>query len=121
LTAISCGGVWQSHNGGESWELTADGMKADYLPAGSAQDPNTMVVTRTDDGGKSFTVLDKGLPAHDAYHLVYRHSMELAPDWQTLALSSTTGGLWISPDAGDHWHCLSLDLPPVAALGWVRA
>jgi hypothetical protein len=47
--------------------------------------------------------------------------MELAPDRQTLALSSTTGGLWISPDAGEQWHCISRDLPPVAALGWVRA
>jgi photosystem II stability/assembly factor-like uncharacterized protein len=194
--AISCGGVWTSLDGGANWELTADGMKADYLPEGSLQDPNAqdphrmvqcqsqpdvlwvqhhcglyrstdggrlwqgipapapsgfgfavacdpqdplrawfapaqadthrypvggkMVVTRTDDGGKSFKLLDKGLPDHDAYHLVYRHSMELAPDRQTLALSSTTGGLWISPDAGEQWHCISRDLPPVAALGWVQ-
>jgi hypothetical protein len=194
--AISCGGVWQSRNAGASWELTAAGMKADYLPEGSAQDPNTqdphrmvqcqsdpdvlwvqhhcglyrstdggrfwqgipaplpsgfgfavacdpqdplrawfapsqsdthrypvagkMVVNRTDDGGISFKLLDQGLPGHDAYHLVYRHSMELAPDRQTLALSSTTGGLWISPDAGEQWHCISRDLPPVAALGWLR-
>lgn len=195
--AISCGGVWQSRDSGQSWELTADGMVADYLPEGSEQDPNTqdphrmvqcqsqpdvlwvqhhcglyrstdgarswqgipapapsgfgfvvvcdpqdplrawfvpaqsdaqrfpvggkMVVTRTDDGGRSFKLLDKGLPERDAYHLVYRHSMELAPDRQTLALSSTTGGLWISPDEGKEWHCISRDLPPVAALGWVRA
>ena len=193
--AISCGGVWQSADAGQSWTLTADGMKADYLPPDIEQDPNgqdphrmvqcaaapdvllvqhhcgiyrssdggrnwnpiappqpsgfgfavacdphnpqrawfapahsdalrfpvngKMVVTRTDDGGKSFVVLDTGLPAENAYHLVYRHSMELAPDAQTLALSSTTGGLWISPDAGDTWHCISRDLPPVAALGWV--
>ena len=195
--AISCGGVWQSLDGGASWELTADGMKADYLPAGSEQDPNTqdphrmvqcraqpdvlwvqhhcglyrstdggrywhgiappapsgfgfavacdpedplrawfvpakadayrypvegkMVVTRTDDGGASFKVLDQGLPAADAYHLVYRHGLALAPDRQTLAMASTTGGLWISPDAGEHWHCVSRDMPPVAALGWVEA
>jgi hypothetical protein len=195
--AISCGGVWQSGDGGASWELTAAGMKADYLPEGSEQDPNTqdphrvvqcasdpdvlwaqhhcglyrstdggrqwtaiappapsgfgfavacdpqdplrawfvpaqsdthrypvagsMVVTRTVDGGQSFQVLDQGLPAHSAYHLVYRHGLELAPDRQTLAMASTTGGLWISPDAGDHWICVSRDLPPVAALAWVRA
>jgi hypothetical protein len=195
--AISCGGVWQSRDAGQSWELTAEGMVADYLPAGSAQDPNTqdphrmrqcaahpdvlwvqhhcglyrstdggrhwaglaaplpsgfgfavacdpqnplrawfvpaqsdthrypvgakMVVTRTDDGGKSFKLLEQGLPSHGAYHLVYRHGLELAPDRQTLAMASTTGGLWISPDAGDQWHCVSRDLPPVAALGWVAA
>lgn len=193
--AVSCGGVWQTTDGGASWNLTADGMKADYLPADSEQDPNTqdphrmvqctaqpdvlwvqhhcglyrstngghlwegitaptpsgfgfavacdpvdplrawfvpaqadthryplegkMVVNRTDDGGKTFTTFTSGLPQEHAYHLVYRHSLELAPDRQTLAMSSTTGGLWISADAGEHWHCVSKDLPPVAALGWV--
>lgn len=193
--AVSCGGVWQTTDGGQSWQLTADGMKADYLPADSAQDPNTqdphrmvqcaaqpdvlwvqhhcglyrstnggqqwqaipapapsgfgfavacdpldplrawfvpaqadthrfavhgkMVVNRTDDGGASFTTFTRGLPQVHAYHLVYRHSLELAPDRNTLAMSSTTGGLWISPDAGEQWHCVSRDLPPVAALTWV--
>ena len=192
--AISCGGVWQSRDAGVHWELTADGMVADYMPPGSAQDPNTqdphrmqqcvsqpevlwvqhhcgiyrstdggrrwqplaapapsgfgfavacdpldaqrawfvpahsdalrfpvdgrMVVNRTDDGGASFQSFHAGLPQQDAYHLVYRHSLALAPDRQTLALSSTTGGLWISADAGAHWHAVSRDLPPVAAVAW---
>ena len=38
--AISCGGVWQSADAGQSWTLTADGMKADYLPPDIEQDPN---------------------------------------------------------------------------------
>lgn len=194
---ISCGGVWQTTDGGQTWALTADGMRADYLPPDSEDDPNTqdphrmvqcaaqpdvlwvqhhcglyrstdsghlwsgitapkpsgfgfavacdpvdplrawfvpaqadthrypldgkMVVNRTDDGGKTFKTFSDGLPQQDAYHLVYRHSLELAPDRQTLAMSSTTGGLWISADAGEHWHCVSKDLPPVAALGWVPA
>lgn len=193
--AISCGGVWQTTDGGASWRLTADGMKADYMPPDSAQDPNTqdphrmvqcaaqpdvlwvqhhcglyrsidagrhwtavaspapsgfgfavacdpvdplrawfvpaqadthryavggkMVVNRTDDGGASFQTFGQGLPDQNAYHLVYRHCLELAPDRTTLAMSSTTGGLWISADAGEHWHCVSRDLPPVAAIGWV--
>jgi len=192
--AISCGGVWQSRDGGQSWTLSAEGMKADYLPEGLGQDPNLqdphrmvqcaadpdvlwvqhhcgifrstdggrhwtaiappapsgfgfavacdpanplrawfapaqsdshrfpvdgkMVVTRTDDGGQSFTVLDMGLPQGPAYHLVYRHGLSLAPDGRTLALASTTGGLWISPDQGAQWHCVSRDLPPIAALAW---
>lgn len=195
--AISCGGVWQTNDGGATWALAAQGMKGDYLPAELAEDPNLqdphrmvqcaanpdvlwvqhhcgifrssdggqlwkaiappepsgfgfgvacdpanplrawfapaqsdsrrypvdgkMVVTRTDDGGASFEVMDHGLPGTHAYHLVYRHSMEIAPDGQTLALSSTTGGLWISPDQGAHWHCVSQDLPPVAALGWAHS
>lgn len=193
--AISCGGVWQTQDGGASWALTAAGMTADYLPADNADDPNTqdphrmvqctaqadvlwvqhhcgiyrstnggqwwahvaaptpsgfgfavacdpqdplrawfvpaaadthrypvdgkLVVNRTDDGGKTFQTFSAGLPQTHAYHLVYRHSLALAADRQTLAMASTTGGLWVSADAGEHWHSVSHDLPPVAALGWV--
>ena len=195
--AVSCGGVWQTQDGGSTWELTAAGMAANYLPTDSAEDQNTqdphrmvqcaaqpdvlwvqhhcgiyrssdggkrwvgitapapsdfgfavacdphdplrawfvpaaadthryavdgkMVVNRTDDGGATFKTFGRGLPQAHAYHLVYRHSLELAPDRHTLAMSSTTGGLWISPDAGEQWHCVSRDLPPVAAVGWVTA
>ena len=45
----------------------------------------------------------EGLPARDAYHLVYRHGLACAADGQTLALGSTTGGLWISEDGGERW------------------
>lgn len=190
--AVSCGGVWQTRDGGESWALTASGMTADYLPPENADDGNTqdphclvqcaaqpdmlwvqhhcgiyrstnggkewlaiaapapsgfgfavacdphnpqrawfvpaqadacripvdgrMVVTRTDDGGASFQVFSDGLPQRQAYHLVYRHGLDVTRDGQTLALASTTGGLWLSADAGLGWQCLSHDLPPVAAV-----
>jgi photosystem II stability/assembly factor-like uncharacterized protein len=193
--AVSCGGVWQTRDGGASWALTAKGMKADYLPADSADDENTqdphclvqcaaqpdalwvqhhcgiyrssdgglswqgiappspsgfgfavavdpnnpqrawfvpaqadacripvdgrMVVTRTDDGGSSFKVLSEGLPQSHAYHLAYRHGLDVAADGETLALASTTGGLWVSANAGEKWHCVSRDLPPVAAVRFV--
>jgi photosystem II stability/assembly factor-like uncharacterized protein len=80
-----------------------------------------MVVTRTDDGGRTFNQYDDGLPKSHAYHLVYRHSLDVAADGQTLAMSSTTGGLWISADAGEHWHEVSRDLPPVAAIRFVES
>ena len=75
-----------------------------------------MVVTRTDDGGASFQVFGEGLPQSHAYHLVYRHALDVADDGQTLAMASTTGGLWVSADAGEAWQALSRDLPPVAVL-----
>ncbi|MCB1865200.1 MAG: hypothetical protein KDG50_07190 [Chromatiales bacterium] len=37
--AVSCGGVWQSHDGGESWNVTSDGLRAAYLPPEMAHDP----------------------------------------------------------------------------------
>ncbi|MCG8601754.1 MAG: hypothetical protein MI807_16560 [Verrucomicrobiales bacterium] len=47
--AISCGGVWQTEDGGDNWAQTAHGMKYDFLPEdqGGAdpegQDPHCMV------------------------------------------------------------------------------
>lgn len=191
--AISCAGVWQSHDAGASWSNTSAGMDAGaYMPperrfdgnvqdvhrieacaaapdvlwaqhhcgmyrstdgglhwtalaapqpsgfgfavAAHPRDPQRawyvpahsdaqrmpvdgrLVVTATRDGGASFQAHGEGLPARDAYHLVYRHGLACAPDGETLALGSTTGGLWLSEDGGLHWSCVSRDLPPIAAL-----
>jgi hypothetical protein len=75
-----------------------------------------MVVTRTRDGGASFETLGEGLPARDAYHLVYRHALDVGADGGTLAMASTTGGLWVSEDGGAAWTCVSRDLPPVSVV-----
>lgn len=72
-----------------------------------------LVVTRTRDGGKSFEVLDAGLPDEPAYDLVYRHGLDVSADGQRLAFGSTTGSLWISEDQGDTWQCVSTYLPPI--------
>lgn len=187
--AVSCGGVWRSADGGESWQLSAKGMRADYFPPerkddeniqdvhrmvqsparpevfyaqhhngvfrstdGAAswqeveaikpskfgfavavhpQDANTawfvpadkderrvplegkLVVARTRDGGRSFSVLGKGLPPENAYDLVYRHGLAVDASGNRLAIGSTTGGLWISEDQGESWRCLSAHLPPI--------
>jgi photosystem II stability/assembly factor-like uncharacterized protein len=191
--AVSCGGIWQTHDGGETWSNTSEGLDAGgYMPperrfdgniqdvhriatcaaqpdviwaqhhgglyrstdgglhwqaipapapsgfgfavAAHPVDPNRawfvpahsdaqripvdgcMVVTETRDGGRSFQSLGYGLPPQHAYHLVYRHGLACADDGRTLAMGSTTGGLWFSEDEGAHWHCISRDLPPIAAV-----
>lgn len=186
--AVSCGGVWQSDDGGASWRVTTNGMYADYMPPelreeGAIQDPHRLlhcpaqpnrlwvqhhngiftstdggtrwnnvqvepssfgfavavhptqpdtawfvpavkdvcripvdarfVVTRTRDGGASFEVLDSGLPQGAAFDLVYRHGLAVDDDGACLAMGSTTGGLWLSENGGDHWQCLSMNLPPI--------
>jgi hypothetical protein len=196
---VSCGGVWQSFDGGDSWALTAEGMKSDYTPPDMAEDPNTqdphclaacsaqpdvmwvqhhcgmyrsvdggqlwqaittpisknfpsvfgfavaadpanplrawfapaikdekrypvdgkLVVTRTDDGGKTFQAFSKGLPQSHAYDLVYRHGLAVAPNGQDLAIASTTGSLWVSGDAGESWDTVSQNLPPVVVVKFV--
>jgi hypothetical protein len=74
------------------------------------------VVNETRDGGASFESHGEGLPQHDAYHLIYRHALVASADGRTLAMGSTTGGLWVSEDEGASWQCLSRDLPPIAVL-----
>lgn len=191
LVGVSCGGTWQTDDEGLSWEQTAHGMEADYMPPEAASDPEfqdphrvvrcpsapdrfwtqhhcgvwrsdnggrlwkrvhlpgssfgfavavhpkdpdtawfvpavkdehripvdgRLVVARTRDGGASFDLLGNGLPEHDAYDLVYRHALDVAPDGTTLAFGSTTGNLWISESSGDRWEVLSHHLPPVYAV-----
>jgi hypothetical protein len=47
---------------------------------------------------------------------VYRHALAVSADGRTLAMGSTTGGLWVSSDEGANWRCLSRDLPPIACV-----
>lgn len=130
-------GIYRSVDGAAHWQALAapqpsgfgfavacdpvDPLRAWFVPAQAdiQRYPvgGRMVVNATTDGGASFQTFSEGLPQRDAYHLVYRHALELAPDRETLAMASTTGGLWISPDAAQHWHCVSRDLPPVASAG----
>lgn len=44
--AVSCGGVWQSLDGGETWTCRASGMHAEYMPAERRGDPNIQDVHR---------------------------------------------------------------------------
>ncbi|MGE8496502.1 MAG: WD40/YVTN/BNR-like repeat-containing protein [Pseudomonas sp.] len=78
-----------------------------------------LVVTRTRDAGRSFTVLEAGLPQQDSFDLVYRHGLAIDDDGRCLAMGSTTGNLWLSEDQGDHWTLLSGTLPPIHALMFV--
>lgn len=187
--AISCGGIWQSEDGGESWTLRGEGLHAAYMPPERARDPNiqdphrmvqcpanpdvywvqhhngifrstdnarswqavsptdpprygfpvavhprdpdtiwlvpaasdqsryapdgALCVHRSSDGGASFEALRNGLPQEHAYHLVYRHAFDVDRPGATLAMGSTTGGLWLSEHGGEDWQTLGLHLPPI--------
>jgi hypothetical protein len=79
-----------------------------------------LVVTRTRDGGKSFDVLDRGLPEGKAYDLVFRHGLDVDETGDRLAFGSTTGSLWVSEDQGDSWINISEHLPPVFAVRFAK-
>jgi hypothetical protein len=44
--AISCGGTWQSADGGASWQLAGKGMYAEFMPPERRDDPNIQDVHR---------------------------------------------------------------------------
>lgn len=77
-----------------------------------------LCVLRTADGGKTFEELRRGLPQRHCYDLVYRHALDVLPAERkgkgpTLAMGSTTGGLWLSENGGDRWQQVDARLPPI--------
>jgi hypothetical protein len=125
--------VFRSADGAKSWsEISAIApSKFGFTVAVDPNDPATawfvpavrdekripvdgkLAVARTRDAGRSFELLRNGLPQQDAYDLVYRHALDVDPSGRTLALGSTTGSLWISEDAGDHFSEISSHLPEI--------
>ena len=41
VVGISCGGAWRTDDGGATWAVAAHGMRADFVPAELADDPDT--------------------------------------------------------------------------------
>lgn len=39
LVAVSCGGVWETTDGGQTWTTRSEGMRADFMPPDRAHDP----------------------------------------------------------------------------------
>ncbi|GGF08821.1 hypothetical protein GCM10011611_12870 [Aliidongia dinghuensis] len=129
-------GIFRSDDGGRNW-VRLDGLPvpdfgfavavhpddpdiAWFVPAESDESripsDGQFCVTRTRDGGRSFERLGDGLPAPPAFDLVYRHGLAVAPDGRTLAMGSTTGGLWTSADGGERWQLANARLPPIASV-----
>ena len=132
-------GIYRSSDAAASWQpLDAPLSTFGFTVAAHPRSPDTawfvpaaqdarripvdahLVATRTRDGGASFQALDHGLPRAPAYDLVYRHGLDVDADGRRLAMGSTTGGLWVSEDAGDTWICLSAHLPPVYCVRFAR-
>jgi hypothetical protein len=187
--AVSSAGMWQTNDGGATWDSRSRGMRAEFMPPDQQYDPlvqdphritqcpsrpdvlwcqhhngifrsvdgganwteitdvgvstfgfgvvvhprdpdtawfvpaikdekrvpadGRFVVTRTQDGGRTFEVLDRGLPQAHAYDLVYRHGLDIDATGERLVMGSTTGGVWISEDGGESWLEAAGRLPPV--------
>ncbi|MBJ7309487.1 exo-alpha-sialidase [Rugamonas sp. CCM 8940] len=128
-------GIWRSDDNGANWsEVTAplssfgfavavhpaQGDTAWFVPAVADQQripvDAALAVNRSSDGGASFTTLRSGLPQEHCYDLVYRHGLAVGADGSTLLMGSTTGGVWLSSNGGQHWQTISTTMPPVYAV-----
>ncbi len=117
------GQVQVSRNDGQSWDnVTPSGapkwarvyqVGASPFDAGTAYpafdnheiDDNHAYVYKTDDYGKSWRRIDKGLP--DQPVLVVRED----PNMRGLLVAGTMTGLWYSQDSGVHWQQLKANFP----------
>jgi hypothetical protein len=129
-------GVFRSDDGGRTWRevTTMQPSKFGFAVAVHPRDPETawfvpavkdetrvpvdgkVAVAKTRDGGASVEVLRQGLPQRHAYDLVWRHALDVDGSGERLAMGSTSGGLWVSEDAGASWTTPPARLPPVACV-----
>ena len=125
-------GIFRTIDGAKNWELVSQkdtiphygfALAIDYqnpekawvIPALSDDlriPPNqALCVCRTNDAGKTWQKLTKGLPQKNCFDIVFRHSLDIKGD--TLAFGTTTGNLYLSENQGDDWVCLSNHLARV--------
>lgn len=126
-------GIFRSIDNGRTWSAITDVAPSafGFAVAVHPSDPETawfvpaesdevripvegaMVVNRTHDGGDTFETTSAGLPQQNAYHLIYRHGLDVDGTGQRLVLASTTGSLWHSNDGGNSFRHITSSLPPV--------
>jgi hypothetical protein len=136
--ALSTGGVYQTSDGGASWEPRNQGIRAEFMPEGEqfpefgqcvhkvARHParperlflqNHGGVYRSDDHGGSWQSIADGLPADFGFPIVVHPH-----DPDTVYVFPINGGdrryppdakarVWRSRDAGDSWEEMGKGLP----------
>ena len=145
--ALSTGGVYQTTDGGTSWQPRNDGIRAEFLPEGQqypefgqcvhkvARHPsnpqrlylqNHGGVYRSDDEGGHWDYIGDGLPADFGFPMVVHPHQ---PD--TIFTFPIQGGdarypvdakavVWRSRDAGETWEACSKGLPDTFFVGVMR-
>jgi hypothetical protein len=90
-------------DGGTVWPRTSvDGKPAVYV---------------TKNAGKSWTRLDKGLPADQGWFTVFRQAMTAdAGKPVGLYFGTTSGEVWASRDEGESWKCVARHLPRIQSV-----
>ncbi|MGH8140332.1 MAG: VPS10 domain-containing protein [Steroidobacteraceae bacterium] len=116
--------VFLTTDGGRQWSnvtppaLTAwskvTQIEASHFDANSAYvsvsrmrvDDQHPYIYRTHDGGRTWQAIDAGLPPDAA-----ANAIRADPQRTGLLFAATESAVWVSPDDGDHWESLQLNLP----------
>jgi photosystem II stability/assembly factor-like uncharacterized protein len=125
-------GVYYSDSGAERWQNVDDKKKGIHFGWPIAVDHNDgrtawvvpqgadssrmaidqgLFVGRSQDGGKSWQQLRKGLPQKACFDTVYRHALDNSED--RLAFGTTNGNLYVSHDRGESWSTVGNNFPPI--------
>jgi photosystem II stability/assembly factor-like uncharacterized protein len=130
-------GLYRSDDWGESWQDIANGVPSDFGFAMQMHphDPDTVYIVpiqsdefrvvpegrlrvyRTQDAGKSWQPLSKGLPQERAYESVLRDGLTAdSHDPAGIYFGTRSGKLFGSSDAGESWSELADALPPICCV-----
>jgi len=131
------GGVFRSDDAADSWSDIANGVPSDFgfAMAIHARKPETVYIVpidsdrfratpdarlrvyRTENGGKSWKALSKGLPQEGAYLAVLRDAFCTdGCDPAGLYFGTRSGEVYGSADEGETWQELARHLPPVLSV-----
>ncbi len=126
-------GVLRSDDYGHTWYSIAEGLPSDFgFPiVVHPHDPDTVylvplepmtrtcpdgrpAVWRSQNGGRQWSPLHRGLPEKEGFFTVLRDSMTTDTlSEPAIYFGTTTGQLWIGDDGGERWRCLFESLPPI--------
>jgi hypothetical protein len=100
-----------------AWVLPMDGTTV--WPRTSVDGKPAVYVTNN--GGKSWRRLDRGLPRAQAWLTVMRQAM-CADDQKRVGLyfGTTNGEVWASANAGESWNCIARHLPEIFSVTVAR-